>query len=89
MADGADLHAYKKKYDKHDVAIFQNRRPNNVAININKYIAKYDFEIAKLLKPSLEDIEDEDKRAPYEPEESIKRKFAQNAILEILQLCTN
>ena len=40
-------------------------------------------------KRKLEDIEDEDKRAPYEPEESIKRKFAQNAILEILQLCTN
>ena len=36
--------------DKHQVAIFNKSGPNNVAININKYIAKYDFAIARKFK---------------------------------------
>ena len=36
-----------QKHDKHEVSILQNRGPNNIAINLNKYIAKYDFDIAE------------------------------------------
>lgn len=55
MADGTNL-ANKtlsdKQDEKHEVAIFTKRGPNNVAININKFIAKYDFDIAYKLKKS-------------------------------------
>ena len=48
MADGTNLNS-QRKAKKTDV--FGGRQgPNNVAININKYIAKYDFEIASKLK---------------------------------------
>ncbi len=57
MADGTDLNANDKK-DKHQVSIFTKRGPNNVAININKYIAKYDFDIARKLNPNTEDKKD-------------------------------
>ena len=39
------------------MAIFTKRGPNNVAININKYIAKYDFDIAMKLKKDETDKE--------------------------------
>ena len=79
------------KYDKHDVAVLQNRNPNNIAININKFIAKYDFNIALKVKPQLDELSDGDDDEKYneESEEVTKRKFNKNAILEILQLCTN
>ena len=79
----------KPVYDKYEVAIFQNRGPNNVAINVNKYIAKYDFDIARKVKPSLEELEEGEERAPEEPESVTRRRFATNAILEILQICSN
>ena len=66
MADGTNM--VKPTYDKHDVKIFQNRGPNNVAINVNKYIAKYDFEIARKVKPTIDEVSDEENRAPPEPE---------------------
>ena len=72
------------------MAVLQNRNPNNIAININKFIAKYDFEIAKKVKPTLDELsEGEEEPSTPEPEEVIKQKFRENAILEILQLCTN
>ena len=79
------------KYAKHDVAVLQNRNPNNIAININKFIAKYDFNIALKVKPQLDELSDGDDDEKYneESEEVTKRKFNKNAILEILQLCTN
>ena len=49
MADGTNLNSQRKRA-KQDVSIFEKEGPNNVAININKYIAKYDFEIASKLK---------------------------------------
>ena len=51
MADGTDLNKTAKK-DKHQVSIFTKRGPNNIAININKYIAKYDFDIARKINPA-------------------------------------
>ena len=48
MADGTNLNSLKKA--KQDVSLFEKQGPNNVAINLNKYIAKYDFEIASKLK---------------------------------------
>ena len=92
MADGTNLS--KKNFEKHDVAIFENRGPNNVAINVNKYIAKYDFEIARKLKTDTDrdanksantNGEEEDER----DEEEVRQKFMTNAILEILQVCSN
>ena len=35
-------------------SLYEKRRPNNVAINLNKYIAKYDFDIAMKLKPDFD-----------------------------------
>lgn len=93
MAEGTNMHGLK--YDKHDVSILQNRGPNNIAININKYIAKYDFEIADKIKPPKDGLSSEDEkveideRPPPLSEAILKKKFAQNTILEILQLCTN
>ena len=45
MEDGTNLTA-----QSNDVPIYEKKGPNNIAININKYIAKYDFEIASKLK---------------------------------------
>ena len=65
MADGTNLSKHKQTVDsKHEVAIFTKRGPNNVAININKFIAKYDFDIAMKLKKNetdQEEIEREEK----------------------------
>ena len=49
MADGTNLSSQRHKPNKYD--IFNAKQgPNNVAININKFIAKYDFEIASKLR---------------------------------------
>ena len=48
MADGTDLSPQRRT--KKDESLFGRQGPNNVAININKFIAKYDFEIASKLK---------------------------------------
>ena len=76
MVDGTNL--VKQDRNKHDVAIFENRGPNNVAININKYIAKYDFEIARKLKPDgderkQEGAEIDDDEEEERDEEQIKQ----------------
>ena len=59
MEDGTSLKKNQsdKQDEKHEVAIFTKRGPNNVAININKYIAKYDFDIAMKLKKDETDKE--------------------------------
>ena len=82
----------KKKPDPYEVALFKNRGPNNIAININKYIAKYDFDIAEKIKVPDRDYErsyddfgmDFSQPSLQQYEESVKSKFRQNAILEIL-----
>ena len=62
------------------------KRPNNVAININKYIAKYDFDIAsKLQRCEREEGAD----GPERDEHEVREQFATNAILEVLQVCSN
>ena len=81
MADGTDLNSHKNK-DKHQVPIFRKRGPNNVAININKYIAKYDFDIARKLNPNTEDKKGENEIVHNEDE--VRHTFNTNAILEIL-----
>ena len=59
MEDGTNLASAKNKEDrKHEVAIFAKRGPNNVAININKFIAKYDFDIAMKLKKNEDDADE-------------------------------
>ena len=61
MEDGTNLASAKNKEDrKHEVAIFAKRGPNNVAININKFIAKYDFDIAMKLKKNEDDADELD-----------------------------
>ena len=59
MEDGTNLSSKTAAEMKHEVKIFANRGPNNVAININKYIAKYDFDIAMKIKKDndIEEIE--------------------------------
>lgn len=81
MEDGTNLTALRK--EKHrDVAIFEKKGPNNIAINVNKFIAKYDFEIASKLKHT-------EKEQIAEDEPFVRQQFSINAILEILQVCSN
>ena len=47
MEDGASV--VQKKHDKF-TPDYKKKGPNNVAININEFIAKYDFDIASKLK---------------------------------------
>lgn len=42
---------------------------------MNKYIAKYDFEIARKVKPTIDDVSDEENRAPPEPEQFTRKRF--------------
>lgn len=53
-----------------------------MAININKYIAKYDFDIARKLNPNPEEKQDDNEIVHNE--EEIRHTFTTNAILEIL-----
>ena len=72
----------KKAQSSHVV----KRKPNNVAININKYIARYDFDIAsKLQRREREEGADEQER----DEQEVREQFATNAVLEVLQVCSN
>lgn len=83
MEDGTNLAKLKQERNE-NLALFEKKGPNNVAINVNKFIAKYDFDIAIKLKPDLEK-EEEDER----DENEIRQTFHTNAILEILQICSN
>ena len=56
--------------------------PNNVAIDVNKYIAKYDFDIALKLQP-------EEDRVGKPLESGTMDLFNKNAVLEILQVCSH
>lgn len=47
MEDGTSLNKLKMEKFRPD---YERRGPNNVAININTFIAKYDFDIARKLK---------------------------------------
>ena len=85
MEDGTNLNKHEEKNS--DIAIFAKKGPNNVAININTYIAKYDFDIARKLKTDAvekdnEESEDSDEVKPTEYE--IRNTFGVNAILEVL-----
>lgn len=71
MADGTNMSKKKSADEKHEVAIFTKRGPNNVAININKFIAKYDFDIAMKLKKNLTEKEEMER----EEKERIKREI--------------
>ena len=89
MEDGTNL--IQSRPGKHEVPIFTKRGPNNVAININKYIAKYDFDIARKIKLNQDDKVDADSdEEKYKPsEKEIRQLYNTNAILEILQVCSN
>ena len=64
----------------------KKKKPNNVAININKFIAKYDFDIAaKLQRCEREEGGDGVERDEHE----VREQFATNAVLEVLQVCSN
>ena len=56
--------------------------PNNVAVDVNKYIAKYDFEIALKLQPEEDRV-----GGPLAP--GTLDLFKKNAVLEILQVCSH
>ena len=47
VEDGTNL---KDRRNKNETRSYVKDTPNNVAININKYIAKYDFEVARKLR---------------------------------------
>ena len=64
--------------------IFNKNGPNNVAININKYIAKYDFDIARKIKPSGDTTLEYDSDEEPRDEKKVRKQFTKNAILEIL-----
>ena len=91
MEDGTSLKSKSttKKVD------YKKKGPNNVAININSFIAKYDFEIAAKLKrdfsekeqkETVDESDDGDEELTTEEKIQI---FKTNAILEILQICSN
>lgn len=48
VADGHNMKVFKKQTHKS----WEPRQYSNVTININKYIAKYDYDIAQLICPS-------------------------------------
>lgn len=87
MADGTSL-KNKPSTKKTD---YKKKGPNNVAININAFIAKYDFEIAAKLKQDYSEKEtkeifeesENDDVDKLTTEEKIQI-FKTNAILEIL-----
>lgn len=68
MEDGTNL--VQNRRGKHEVPIFSKRGPNNVAININKYIAKYDFDIARKIKSSRDDVKESDSDEDLKPSEA-------------------
>lgn len=80
MEDGTSLSKLKMEKFRPD---YEKRGPNNVAININTFIAKYDFDIARKLKQDAED-RDSDSDEPKMSVEEICMTFKTNAILEIL-----
>ena len=68
---------------------YEKRGPNNVAININTFVAKYDFDIAKKLKQDAEEDHESDSDEMKMSKAEINQTFKTNAILEILQICSN
>ena len=73
----------KMNKPKHEVSLFEKQGPNNVAINLNKFIAKYDFDIARKL------MKNEEKESLYRDQIFVREQFRDNAIMEILQICSN
>ena len=93
MEDGTNFTKVMKDNQK-DVPLFQKSRPNNITINISKYIAKYDFDIAMKLNPDFEADHNNQKKGEEDLEEErneqeVRQMFDNNSILEILQECSN
>jgi len=76
MEDGMNI-----KDISNPIAVLENgikkELPNNLVINVSKYIAKYDYDIADKVKRSLRPRS-----------QGVINLFNKNAILEILQLCS-
>ena len=78
MEDGTNLKSLQPTRNKHGRLEYGAKTgPNNVAIDVNKYIAKYDFDIALKLQPEEDRI-----GGPAEP--ATEALFNNNAVLEIL-----
>lgn len=86
MEDGTSLSKLKMEKFRPD---YEKRGPNNVAININTFVAKYDFDIAKKLKQDAEEDHESDSDEMKMSKAEINQTFKTNAILEILQICSN
>ena len=57
MEDGTNLKSAPPARNKHGRLEYGAKTgPNNVAIDVNKYIAKYDFDIAAKLQPEDERV---------------------------------
>lgn len=56
--------------------------PNNVALDINQYAAKYNFKIAEkiFVEQQIENV--------LPPSEFVKNQFKRNAIVEIVEECS-
>ena len=68
---------------------YEKRGPNNVAIDINRFVVKYDFDIARKLKHEVKDRDSDEEDKKMMSTDEIIRTFKTNAILEILQTCSN
>ena len=73
IAEHVDIGSYKPSTDQQ----WQPQHHLNITINLNKYIAKYDYDIAHVLHATTA------KRTAAE-----EFKFKQQAVFEILQMCS-
>ena len=73
IAEHVDINRYKPSTDQ----AWQPPHHLNLTININKYIAKYDYDIAHVLHATTA------KRVARD-----EFKFKQQAVFEILQMCS-
>ena len=69
IAEGVDL----KNYRPQDADSWEPQHFTNITVNLNKYIAKYDYDIANVLHPSNAKRTAED-----------ERNFRKTAVYEIL-----
>ena len=76
MENGINIELLKDKAYSNLDKPWMPKIPNNVAINVNKFIAKYDFEIAQKFKPTLRFRK-----------EHIVNLFNKTAVQEILDIC--
>jgi|LauGreDrversion4_2_1035121.scaffolds.fasta_scaffold361072_2 hypothetical protein len=57
MVDGSDIKEILDKHDDYKPSLDGKKQyPKKVSVNINRYIAKYNFEIARKLRGSNNDV---------------------------------